>query len=180
MTFVVPSTGESISPDDKLTRVMVYMQNTVAWGEVITKKVIRVSTWLRTPMAPQYITLHQVQVMTIGPSAGTRPQAFATIHVPVPLIDGFHIMPPDHDPIDYDPLEPNRVMQPVIALVGPFRFNGRIRISSHTDLEHYLDTSKEIFSSLYDVEISQLSQPGQGVVKVSMAIVRRDKVVFAI
>ena len=110
MTFVVPSTGESISPDDKVTHVMEYMQNAVAWDEVITKKVIRVSAWLRTPMAPQYITLHQVQVLTIGLSAGARPQAFATIHVPVPLIDGFHIMPSDHDPIDYDAQEPNRVM----------------------------------------------------------------------
>jgi hypothetical protein len=159
---------------------MVYMQNSVAWGEVITKKAIRVSTWLRTPMAPQYIPLHHGQVLTIGNSAGTRPQAFATIYVPVPLIDGFHIMPPDYDSLDYDAHEPNRMMQPVDVLVGAFRFKGRIRISSHTDLEHYLDTSKEIFSSLYDVEISQLSQPGQGVVRVSMAIVRRDKVVFAI
>lgn len=172
--------SDSVSTDDKITQVMAYLQNSLAWGEVITKKAIRISTWLRTPMAPQYVCLHNAQVVTLGSGTATRPQPLKQIHIPASQITGFHIMPPEHDPMDYDEKEPNRVLVQVAALVGPFRFDGSIRISVHTDLEHFLDMSKETFTTMYDVEISQLSQPSKGIVQVPMAIVRREVAVIAI
>lgn len=180
MNFSQPTASESIGIDDKTTRVMAYLQSSVVWGEVITKKAIRISTWLRTQMAPQYINLHSAQVVNIGGNSPGRPQAFKQMLVPVALINGFHIMPPDHDPLDYDAQEQNRILDPVTAIMGPFRFFGSIRRSVHTDLEHLLDMSKEIFISLYNVEISQVAQPDAGIVRVPMVIVRRETVIFAV
>lgn len=172
--------SNTIGVDDKITRVMAYLQNSVVWGEVITKKAIRISTWLRTQMAPQYINLHSAQVLSMGGQSTGKPQAFTQMLVPVSLINGFHIMPPEHDPLDYDEQEQNRIMQPVTALAGPFLFSGKIRISVHTDLEHLLDMTKETFISMYDVEISHSAQPGSGVVRVPMVLVRREMMIFAV
>jgi hypothetical protein len=174
-----PSASDPTELDDKITRVMAYLQNSVVWGELTTKKAIRISTWLRTPMAPQYLNLHSAQVLSLDGNSTGRPRAFKQMLVPVSLIQGFHIMPPERDPVDYDEQEQNRIMQPVTALAGPFHFVGNIRISVHTDIEHFLDTSKEAFVSMYDVEISQSAQPAAGVVRVPMAIVRRERVIFA-
>ena len=180
MSIAQSLANDFVNSDDKITRVMAYLQNSVTWGEVITKKAIRISTWLRTPMAPQYICLHNAQVLTLGGVTAIHPQKLKQIHIPISQITGFHIMPPEHDPVDYDEKEPNRVLVPVAALVGQFRFDGSLRISVHTDLEHFLDMSKETFTTLYDVEISQFSQSAKGVVRAPMVIVRREAAVFAI
>ena len=179
MILSQPSASDPTELDDKITRVMAYLQSSVVWGELTTKKAIRISTWLRTPMAPQYLNLHSAQALSLDGNSTGRPRAFKQMLVPVSLIQGFHIMPPDRDPVDYDEQELNRIMQPVTALAGPFHFVGKIRISVHTDIEHFLDTSKEVFVSMYDVEISQSAQPDAGVVRVPMAIVRRERVIFA-
>jgi len=179
LTEVHPPASEFVDIDEKITRAMAYLQNYIVWGDVITKKAIRVSTWLRTQMAPQYVCLRDAQVMTLGFSSPARPQYFHQIHVPTSQINGFHIMPPDHDPLDYDEHEPNRKMEPVTAMVGQIRFNGRIRISTQTDLQRFLDVSKETFATLYDTDISQPAQPTMGVIRVPMALVRREMVIFA-
>jgi hypothetical protein len=37
-----------LSPDEKSTLVMIYTQNMLVRGEVVTRQGVRVSTWLRT------------------------------------------------------------------------------------------------------------------------------------
>ncbi len=44
--------------DEKVSQVMAYTDSFLYWGEVITKTVIRVSTWLRTNTAPDYVSLY--------------------------------------------------------------------------------------------------------------------------
>ena len=54
-----------LQPGEKITPVMIYTLNSLAWGSVVTKEAIRVSLWLRTPMAPQYISLLNAQVLSL-------------------------------------------------------------------------------------------------------------------
>ena len=56
----------SLSPDDKGTLVMVYTQNMLARGEVVTRQGVRVSTWLRTQGVPEYIHLFKPTVLHFG------------------------------------------------------------------------------------------------------------------
>jgi hypothetical protein len=56
----------TLEADEKATPVMVYTPKHLVWGEVVTKEVIRLSTWLRTQAAPQYICLHESQMMYVG------------------------------------------------------------------------------------------------------------------
>jgi hypothetical protein len=168
----------SLQPDEKVTSVMIYTHNTLAWGQVVTKEAIRVSTWLRTPSIPQYIYLHNAQVITFN-GANHHPQAFRELHLPSDAIIGFHLKPPDCDPLDYDQQEPMRKMEPTTALVGPFRFEGALRMSNHTNLERYLDVAKETFTMMYDLKISQPSIPSMGVMHISMALIRNKMALFS-
>ena len=59
----------TLSPDDKSTSVMVYTQNMLARGEVLTKQGVRVSTWLRTQGVPEYIHLFKSSVLHVGSGA---------------------------------------------------------------------------------------------------------------
>lgn len=168
-----------LQPGEKITPVMIYTLNSLAWGSVVTKEAIRVSLWLRTPMAPQYISLLNAQVMSVGGSEPGKPQPFRELLIPSSQVVAIHLTPPESDPLDYDPDEPHRKMAPTTALVGSFRFDGKIRMSDMTDLNRYLDVSTETFTPLYEVEISQPAIPALGVIRVPFCLLRREMFLFS-
>ena len=167
-----------IEEDEKITTVMIYTHNMLAWGQVVSKKALRISTWLRTDAIPKYFYLHNAKIITYTGGI-PRPQAFQELYLPSAQIVGFHIQPPASEPIDYDPNEPMRIMLPTTALIGPFRFDGLLRMSSHSNLERFLDVLKETFTSIYDVEITQPSTPRMGAIKVPFALIRNETVLFS-
>jgi len=169
----------TLNEGQKATQVMAYTQNIFAWGTVVTMEAIRVSLWMRTPSVPQYISLHDAQVLYLGGSTAIKPQSFRVLYVPSSQIIAFHIMPPNRDPLDYDAGEPHRKMEPATALIGEFRFDGLARMSDQTNLERYLDVTKETFTPLYEVEITHPGMPALGVIKVPYVLLRRDMVIFS-
>ena len=178
----MPSEGETptyqIQDGEKITSAMAYTDSHLIWGEVVTKEVVRVSTWLRTPAIPLFIFFHNAHVITFsGPTP--KPQSFTELHVPSSQVLAFHVKPPAQDPLDYDPNEPMRKMEPTTALVGHFRFDGYLRMSTHTDIERYLDVSKETFTTMYDVEISQPAFPTMRAIHVLFVLVRSERVLFS-
>ena len=168
-----------LGEDDKATPVMIYTANSLVVGEVVTKKVIRVSTWLRTPMVPQYIPVHSAQVLDLSSGANPRTLAFKALFLPSHQVIAFHMRPPESDPPDYDANEPMRKMEPITALIGPFRFDGSVRMSTQTGLESYLDVIKEDFTSIYNLRVSSPNIPALKPFDVPFALLRRDSVIFA-
>ncbi|MGZ6346559.1 MAG: hypothetical protein ACXWNC_03170, partial [Anaerolineales bacterium] len=139
----------------------------------------RVSVWLRTEGGPDYIHLLKPQVIFLN-SGTARVLSYSEIYVPSAQIIGFHLIPPAHDPLDYDESETNRKMQPVTVLVGTFVFNGAIRISTVVDLGTSISSGRAVWMSIYDVKISnpQLTQFGE--IQVPMLVVRPGLVDFAL
>jgi|GEM_PF-5885147 len=45
-----------LAPEEKLSTIMVYTHNLFARGQIITNENVRVSIWLRTQGAPNYVT----------------------------------------------------------------------------------------------------------------------------
>jgi hypothetical protein len=164
--------------DENITAVMAYTDKLLIWGNVITKKALRVSTWLRTQAVPQFIWLHDATILEFSGGA-PKTQTFSELFLPSSLVLAFHIKPPASDPLDYDPNEPMRKMTPATALIGWFRFDGYLRMSTHTELERFLDVSKETFISIYDLAISQPSLPSMGVIRVPMALIRSVSAIYA-
>jgi hypothetical protein len=169
----------TLASDEKASGVMIYTQNTLIRGDALTKQSNRVSVWLRTDGAPEFIHLLKPQVIYLNGST-VRTLSCSEIYMPVAQIIGFHLTPPAHDPLDYDETEKNRKMQPVMALVGTFVFNGAIRISTQVDLGTSIASGRSVWMSIYDVKISNPLLPQMGEVQVPMLLVRPGHVDFAL
>ncbi|NLG99210.1 MAG: hypothetical protein GX491_17785 [Chloroflexi bacterium] len=180
MTETMQPPPYTLEPDDKVAKVMAYTASTVLMGEVVVKELIRVSTWLRTNSAPDWIALYNARVMQTCLSSPPRPEQFKELNVAVSQILGFHLVPPAHDPPDYDPTEPNRRMLPVTVLLGTFRIQGHIRVAAQTSLRKYVDVTQETYTSIYDAKISNIAVPALGVMSVPFLLVRQENVSFAL
>ncbi len=172
------SRSYQIQPDEKITSVMAYTADHLVWGEVVTKQAVRVSTWLRTIAMPEFITIHEACVVIFSAGSALKTQLFRELYLPSSLVIAFHMRPPAQDPLDYDPQEKMRKMEPATALVGPFRFECKLRISEQTNLERFLETNKQVFTALYDVEITQPSGSSVAPIRAPFALVRPEKVLF--
>lgn len=169
----------TLAPDEKATLVMVYTQDSMLRGEVVTKDNARVSTWLRTQAVPRYIHLLKPTVLMIG--GGTaKNQSYTELFVPLEMICAFHLAPPLSDPVDYEEGEKNRAMLPVVATVGAFVYKGLIRVSAQTGIGPTLELSKIPWLSLYSLEITNPYLPQMPALRVPLAVVSPTRVHFAI
>jgi hypothetical protein len=169
----------NLEPEEKVTSVIAYTQTGLFWGDVITKEQIRVSTWLKTVAAPDRVQMHNARLIHVIPSGKPAPIHFPEVYIPTADILIFHMVPPQTDPLDYDPSEPNRKMEPIVALVNNFRLDATIRIAQITNLGKYLDVVKEPFTSMYNVDITCPIMPSLGCMKVPYAMVRQQPAIFA-
>lgn len=174
-----PVSSALIPEGYKATSVMVYTQTQFIWGEAISVEAIRVSTWLRTQAVPKFIPFLDAQVLSFNTGGNLKPVHYREFFLPVVHVLAFHLKPPLQDPLDYDPNEPMRKMEPVTALVGSFRFDGYLRMSTQTNLERFLEVSKEAFISMYDVQISNLALPALAGLRTPFCLLRMDGVSFS-
>ncbi len=169
----------TLAPDEKTTLVMAYTQAMLVRGEAVTKQGVRVSTWLRTDAAPEYVHFVRAQVINFcGPQV--KPFNAPEMFLPTEQIVAFHIVPPTQDTIDYDESELNRVWEPVTVLLGAFIIKAKARISSKTDFGVSLATSRVVWMSLYNAYISSPVLPQMGVLHVPLLIVRPNQVSFVL
>lgn len=169
----------TLRPDEKTTPVMLYTQDTLVRGEVVTKQtVLRVNIWLRTDGAPKYMHLLKPQVIVFG-GTPVKPLTFSEIFFPTSQLIGFHTLPPTDEQLDYDPDEANRMMQEVEILLGTFVAKGKIRISTQTELVASLEVARLAWMSIYDVEIANPYLPQMPLMHVPMMLVNPVHVAFA-
>ena len=64
-------------------------------------------------------------------------------------------------------------------LAGPFRLDGSLRLAGKTNLAKYIEISHEVYTSLYDVEISSPCLPSLGVMRVPFVLARAAVAIFA-
>ena len=169
----------TLSAEEKSTPVLIYTSNTLVHGEVVSKQNIRVSVWLRTEGAPEYMQLLRPNVINLGGGIA-KSVAFAELYLPTSEILGFHMAPPASDPIDYDESEMNRKMEPVSILLGCFTFRGTIRVSTQVDLGTSIVSSRTVWLSIYNVKITSPNLPQMGELQAPMVIIRPKQVVFAL
>ncbi len=169
-----------LGPDEKVAPIMIYSPNGIVWGDVIVKSAIRVSTWLRTNMAPDALCLYNAKVlMTNTPNSVTiHPLAVPELHISTSQVLAFFLVPPAKDPLDYDTNEPNRRMDPTTVMAGSARIDGFMRFASLSNLKKYLEVNKENFTPLYDAEITNLAIPSLRAIHVQYVLVRQNTSIF--
>lgn len=168
----------TLGPEDKATMIMAYTPNMLVRGEVVTMKAVRVNIWLRTEGAPSYIHVHKPQIIVFGGGA-PKSLSYSEILLPVSDMIGFHTVPPTDETMDYDPNEPNRVMEPMSVLMSTFIMKGKMRKSAQTDIVKTIELAKSKWISYYDVEVSNPSLP-QLHMTVPLMLITPAKVSFAL
>lgn len=178
MTEQTSPSHPQIGDNDKLTATMFYTTNSMIWGQVLSKKPIRVSTWLLTDMAPNYLTIYDAQALIIG---GHKPVSlkFPVLHLQIFNVNAYHLIPPASEPPDYDPDEPNRKMVPTTAIIEHFRFDGFTRMAAFSNANNYLAAAKAEFVPIYDARMTCPLVPSIKGVQTPMVLLRQHRVMFA-
>ena len=166
-----------LKANEKATPVVVYTENTLIHGEIVTRDIVRVNILMRTEGAPNY--LHLLNAQIIYPDNATKIVKFAELFVPATEAIGYHVAPGTEIELDYDKSEENRKMQPVKAAMGSFFIDSKIRISTHTDLSTTLDVSRTAWLSLYEAEITN-TYLSQMKVEAKMILIRPEKILFGL
>jgi len=166
-----------INENEKITPVMVYTEDALYHGKIITKKIVRTNIFLRTEGAPTYLHLHEAQM--IRPGSTIKTKKFNELFVPVNAIICFHTAPDTEIQLDYDDYEENRRMVPITVVLGSFILNSTIRISTQTELSASLEVSRMVWLSLYDASISNPFLPQMNV-QIPMLILRPEKATFGL
>ena len=162
-----------LKDDEKITPVMLYTEDALYHGRLITRKMVRVNIFLRTEGAPTYLHLREAQI--INPGNTIRTKKFDEIFVPTKSIIGFHTAPEVEIELDYEVQEKNRRMMPVTAILSSFSIYSSIRISTQAVLSSALDIIRMEWFSLYDAKITNPYLPQMNV-QVPMLIMRPEKV----
>jgi hypothetical protein len=169
-----------LRPDEKTTPVMMYTEESVVRGEVVTKDVVhRINIWLRTDGVPKYMHLLKAQMVLFGGGSG-RTLSYPEIYFPSAELIAFHTLPPMDEPLDYDPAEANRMMVDVDMIVGTFVMTGRIRISTQTEVGVSLEMARVAWTSLYDATITNPYLPQMPPLSVPMVLVNPAHVAFGL
>lgn len=165
----VPVNGE-----EYFSSVMVYTDHLIIWGEVVIKKQFRASTWLVTNAAPEQLHLFNAKSIPLVISGTPKPIPANDAFIQLSEVRVFHLVPPNFDPIDYDPNEPNMQMLPVRIQSGPFQVEGGLRISTRATLAGYLDIIHQSFLEIHEATILTALMPSFGKVKVPQTLVRKS------
>ncbi len=168
----------TLTADDKVSVIMVYTPNALIRGEVVTRQIVRISTWMRTQAAPEYMRIYNAQVVLTNTSP-FQTLSLQEIYIHANQILAYHLAPPASDPVDYDVSEPNRKMEPVGIHINAFRFNGHLRVATSVNVNKFMDTAREVYISCYDVEISNPLIPAMGIIKVPYVAVRMASVIIS-
>ncbi|MBN2115283.1 MAG: hypothetical protein JW730_01845 [Anaerolineales bacterium] len=169
-----------LRPDEKTTPVMLYTQQSVVRGDLVTKQsVLRVNIWLRTDGAPRYLHILKPHVLVFG-GGPAKALSYSEIYFPASEAVAFHTLPPTDEPLDYDSGEANRTMEAVEVLVGTFVMKGKLRISTQTEISASLEMARVNWTSIYDVSVSNPHLPQMATLQVPMALVNPNRVAFTL
>ena len=169
-----------LRPDEKTSPVMLYTQHNVVRGEAVIKQnVPRVNIWLRTGGVPRYIHILKAQVLTFGGSP-VKTLSYSEFYYPTSHVIAFHTLPPTDEPLDYDSSEADRRMEDVDLVVGTFVMKGKIRISTHTEVDTTLESAVVSWMSVYDASITNPYLPQMPVLQAPMVLVNPSHVAFGL
>lgn len=161
-----------LANDERTAQVMVYTSQAIWWGNIVIKEKVRINMWLRTSVAPEIVHIDQAKMFFQTPSELNKPLALKDAHIFTNDILAYHILPPEKEPLDYDPNEPNRHFEPVTCFSGAFRFDGTVLLSNLHNIGRYIETTRERFISLYDAEVYYPLRPSQTPLKSPQILVR--------
>ena len=176
--YTMTTLSYSPGQDEKLVPVLIYTPQKLIWGQLIAKQMIRVSTWLQTEMASNYMDLVDAQVLLFGAGREVRSMKFPILHLETHQVIAYHLLPPADESPYYNPDTPNRKLEFVTTLVGVFRFNCNLRIAEGSDIQAYLGVKKGDFLPIFNATMTCPLLPSIKSVRTPFALIRQDRAIF--
>ena len=161
------------------TPMMLYTAQGLVWGKLPHSSAIQPSRILLGVTIPEYMALNEAQAMFMEPNFITKPIKHPRFLVPSSTILGYHLMPPLKDALDYDPTEPNRKLEPITLYMSALKISGSIRMSEVTDAKTTLEVMKADFMTLYDVEVSHITNTQMAPIRTNQAYFRINSLLIA-
>jgi hypothetical protein len=179
MTISTETQQFQLSTEETTTSLMFYTHQGLVWGDIVHHEQVLPGRLLTGVSTPDVITLYNAQVMFTETNYIARPVKHKELIFHEHNVLGYHLTPPNEDHLDYDPTEPNRMMTPITAHVGPFLVRAQMRISEQTTVKTNLEVSKAEFVSVYDAEISHPHNQNMAPIKNNLMYVRLKNCLFA-
>lgn len=167
----------NLEPGDKVTPVSLYLAQSVISGDFVSREVMRVSTWLRTPGLPEFWSIFGATMVRAGGGA-VETLKLDEAYFPVGQVLAMHIVPPAAEKLDVDPTELNRVLVPVSLVAGHIRIDGALRMPGHLTLGKQMGVMREPFTMVHEATVTSSLQPGVAT-QVPAVLVRGSAFVFA-
>jgi hypothetical protein len=161
-----------LKPGETTTQMMFYTSKALIWGSIVHHENILASRILTGVTIPEYVSLHNAQIMFVQMNYMGKPMRRKEIFLPADQINAYHLTPPQEDQLDYDPTEPNRMMSPLEIYQPPFTIKANIRISQITTVKSNLTALKSDFITFYDAETTISKNPNMKPICTNMILVR--------
>lgn len=165
----------TLGPDEKANQVMVGTQNTLVWGDLVTKKPVRMSAYLNT-MAEDFVSLHEARILFLAPEKRVPPAERAELFIKQEEILVFFAMN-DEEPLPEE--SDTRHYIPVEIFAGSYQIEGKILKAPVSTLANMLVVSRAVYLQIYEATVRHVAKPWMGSFSSPLIHVRRERVSVA-
>ena len=170
------SKSYTLGSDEKANQVMVGTQDTLIWGDLITKKPVRISAYLNT-MAEEFVGLHDVRILFLVPEQRVPPAERPELLVKQEEILIFFAMD-DPEPLPEE--TDTRHFVPVEMFVGSYQIEGKIMKAPVSTLQNMLLVTRSVYLAIYEATVHHVAKPWLGSFSSKIVHVRRDRMSVAV
>ena len=161
----------TLEPDEKANQVMVGTPDTLIWGDLVTKKQVRMSVYLNT-LAEDFVPLRDVRILFLAPEQRLAPAERSALYVKQEEILVFFAMN-DTEPMPEE-TETRRYV-PVEIFAGSYQLEGKILKAPVSTLQNMLMVSRSLYLPVYEGTVHHVAKPWLGKFSSNLIQVRRER-----
>ena len=160
-----------LAADEKANQVMVGTQDTLIWGDLVTKKPVRISVYLNT-MAEEFVALRDARILFLAPEQKVPPVERPEFLIKQEEILTFFALD-DPEPIPEE--TETRHYVPVELFVGSYQIEGKIMKAPVSTLHNMLMVTRSVFLPIYEATVHHVAKPWLGTFTSSVVHIRRER-----
>lgn len=165
-----------LASDEKANQVMVGTQDTLIWGDLVTKKPVRISIFLNT-MAEEFVPLHDVRILFLAPEQKVPPAERPELLIKQEEILTFFALD-DPEPIPEE--TETRHYVPVEMFVGSYQIEGKIMKAPVSTLQNMLLVTRSVYLPIYEATVRHIAKPWLGSFTSRVVHIRRERMNVAL
>ncbi len=166
----------SLAPDEKANQVMVGTQDALIWGDLVTKRPVRISVYLNT-MADEYVSLHEARILFLAPEQKVAPVERPELLIKQEEILAFFALD-DPEPIPEE--TETRHYVPIELFVGSYQIEGKIVKAPVSTLHNMLVVTRSVYLPIYEATVRHVAKPWLGSFSSRVVHIRRERMNVAL